>query len=76
MYLVRGGDGQMRTIMATSYSNAAQIYLHNYPACVGDEVSVKKREVSGWHEYEVREPAKPRRPAPTPELDYTKTKAR
>jgi hypothetical protein len=54
MYLVRGDDGQMRTIMATSFRAAVRAFIEKYPVCEGDSVSVKKRGVGGWEEYEVR----------------------
>jgi hypothetical protein len=54
MYLVRGGDGQMRTIMATSPGAAAKEYIRSYPVCEGDSVSVKKRGSGSWEEYEIR----------------------
>lgn len=54
MYLVRGGDGQMRTIMASSPNAAAKKYIQKYPVCEGDSVSVKKRGSGGWEEYEIR----------------------
>lgn len=54
MYLVRGGDGQMRTIMAHSPDAAAKKYIQKYPVCEGDSVSVKKRGSGSWEEYEIR----------------------
>jgi hypothetical protein len=54
MYLVRGGGGKMRTIMATSTDAAVKTFLANYPADPGDEISVKERGVGDWEEYEVR----------------------
>lgn len=54
MYLVRGGDGQMRTIMAPSLDTAVKEYIRKYPVCEGDSVSVKKRGSGGWSEYDIR----------------------
>jgi hypothetical protein len=54
MYLVRGGNGKMVTIMATSPANAARRYIEGYPVSEGDSVSIKKRGSGGWSEYEIR----------------------
>ena len=54
MYLVRGGDGKMVTIMATSPGAAMKIFIERFPTCEGDSVSVKERGVGGWEEYEIR----------------------
>ena len=54
MFLVRGGDGQMRTIMAPSQAQAVKLFLKKYPANSGDEISVKRRGHGDWEEYEVR----------------------
>ena len=54
MYLVRGGDGKMRTIMAFSTKGAVKIYLENYPARKGDILSVKLRGQGDWEEYDIR----------------------
>ena len=54
MFLVRGGDGQMRTIMAPNKTQAMKTFLKKYPAQSGDEVSVKERGVGDWSEYEIR----------------------
>ena len=54
MYLVRGGEGKMRTIMAASENQAVKIFLEDYPAAPGDEISVKERGKGGWSEFEVR----------------------
>jgi hypothetical protein len=54
MFLVRGGGGKMRTIMAPSKNQAVKKFLAKYPAAPGDEISVKQRGVGDWEEYEVR----------------------
>jgi hypothetical protein len=54
MYLVRGDDGMIRTIMAFSMGGAVKAYLEQYPAKPGDAISVKKRGEGDWEEYEVR----------------------
>jgi hypothetical protein len=54
MYLVRGGGGKMRTIMATSESAAVKAFLAKYPASPGDAISVKERGKGDWEEYVVR----------------------
>jgi hypothetical protein len=54
MFLLRGGDGQMRTIMAPNKTQAMKTFLKKYPARAGDEISLKVRGEGDWEEYEVR----------------------
>lgn len=53
MYLVRGPDGRMRTIMAFSVRGAAKEYLDRYPTKAGDEISVKLRSAGDWQHFQV-----------------------
>lgn len=44
MFLVRGADGKMRTILAVSARQAARIYTDKYNPDDGDEIDVKERD--------------------------------
>jgi hypothetical protein len=54
MFLVRGGDGRMTTILATSHRAAANIYIEQYKAARGEAISVKERGQGDWHEFEAK----------------------
>lgn len=54
MYLVRGADGMIRTIMANSEIGAVKSYLREYPADRGDVLSVKERGRGDWSEYDLK----------------------
>jgi hypothetical protein len=54
MFLVRGDDGRMATIMATSHRAAANTYIEKYKASPGESISVKQRGSGDWHEFEAR----------------------
>lgn len=54
MFLIRDGEGEMRTVMATSCRGAINSFLQKYPTTPGEELSVKKRGVGGWDHYTVR----------------------
>jgi hypothetical protein len=54
MYLVRGADGTMRTIVAFSSRGAINIYLTKYSADKGDILSVKPRGRGDWEDFRVQ----------------------
>lgn len=54
MFLVRGGDGRVRTIMASSHRQAVRIYADRYDPDDGDEIDVKERGAGQcWERYRV-----------------------
>lgn len=54
MYLVRGDDGKMRTIMAGSEIGAVKDYIRKYKPRSGDIVLVKERGRGDWSEYDIK----------------------
>jgi hypothetical protein len=54
MFLVRGEDGRMRTIMAVSHRQAARIYADRYAVGDGEEIDVKERGAGPcWERFRV-----------------------
>ena len=55
MFLVRGANGQIRTIMSGSEIGAVKGFIRKYKPRAGDVVSVKERESGDdWSEYDIR----------------------
>ena len=54
MFLVRGPDGRMATVMATSSRAACDQYVASKRTKPGDLISVKQRGANEWRDYQVR----------------------
>lgn len=54
MYLVRGADGTMRTIIAFSSRGAVKIYIAKYSTRKGDILEVKPRGRGQWEAFKVQ----------------------
>lgn len=54
MYLVRGADGAIRTIMAPSMIAATKKYIREYPVESGDTIWVKERGAGDWTDYDIK----------------------
>lgn len=52
-FLVRGPDGRMATIVATSMRAALDQYIATHRTRKGDSVSVKPRGEGDWTDYRV-----------------------
>ena len=54
MFMVRGQDGKIRTVMASSHRQAARIYTERYDPEDGEELDVKERGAGPcWERYRV-----------------------
>ena len=54
MFMVRGQDGTIRTVMASSHRQAARIYAERYDPEDGEELDVKERGAGlCWERYRV-----------------------
>lgn len=53
MFLVRDGEGHMRTVVAFSSRGAVKSYLRKFPTAIDEELGVKERGVDGWENFTV-----------------------
>lgn len=52
-YLVRGGDGRMRTIWGFSHRGVMREFIRRYDPAKGDKVSVKVRNRGDWQHFDI-----------------------
>lgn len=53
MYLVRDGNGRMRTMIGYSTRGVIREYLWKYPTRPGETLEVKERGRGGWEAFRV-----------------------